>query len=89
MKTVIINILLVSSVLFLNGCGENINTRSSSYQDLPTYQEWQNVEAFSCILMFLEAVVNGSESNSCFTYPYGWEQGQMYGRYGYYEPWMR
>jgi hypothetical protein len=88
MKTILINLVLVGSLLMMSGCGEG-NTRSSSYQDLPTYQEWQNVEAFSCILMILEAMVNGSGNNSCFTYPYSWEQGQIYGRYGYYEPWMR
>ena len=91
MKTIIINIVLVGSILLMSGCGESNNTRSSNYQDLPTYQEWQNVEAFSCLLIILEAMVNGSNSgsNSYFTSPYGWQEGGMYGRYGYNEPWMR
>lgn len=89
MKSFLIYIVLLSLILMACGCGESSNSRSSSYQDLPTYGQWQNVEAFSCILMILEAVVNGSGDNNCFTYPYGWQEERMYGRYGYYEPWMR
>ena len=91
MKSHLTYMVLVGLVLLTCGCGESNNTRSSSYHDLPTYQEWQNIEAFSCLMAILESFVNGSGSgsNSYFTNPYGWQEGGMYGSYGYYEPWMR
>ncbi len=89
MKTIVINILLVSSLLMMSGCGESNNARSSSYQDLPTYQQWQNVEAFNCLLIILGTIMSSSDTNNCFGNPYRWEDRQMYGGYGYYEPWMR
>ena len=93
---IIVTILLLSSVFLASGCSESISAgndkmRSSHYQDAPTYQQWQNIEALNCFMVILETLVNGSNSgsNTWFSDPYGWQGNQRYGQYGYYEPWMR
>ena len=87
MKLFITTILLASSV-FMSGCGKGMRSESNisrgpNYRDAPTYQQWQNIEAFSCFMMILGEMVNGCGSSGGFQY------NDPYGRYGYYEPWMR
>jgi len=90
---IIAKILLISSVFMISGCDESISsgnhkTQSSYYQDIPTYQQWQNVEALNYFMAILEALVNSSGSCSSIwhTDSYGY---QRYRQYGYYDPWMR
>lgn len=96
MKIIITNILLVSSVFMISGCSESIDSESNktqriSYQDVPTYQQWQNIEALNCFMMILESIINGCGSGGDIRLsdPYGWQESQMYGRYACHEPWMR
>ena len=92
MKHMTLMIVLISTMGFINGCSkgvsqENTNVRKSTYRDAPTYQQWQNIEAFMIIF--------GTLTNGCgyggapLVDPYSWQERQVYGRYGYYEPWMR
>ena len=59
---------------------EDCEGQSSDYADAPTYQQWQNIEAFNCFLAVLESFANGgcSGNNIRMAYPYG-----------YHDPWMR
>lgn len=93
MKPILVNTFSIAVVLLIIGCGESIRsgndkTQSSHYQEVPTYQQWQNVEALNCFMAILEALVNGSGSgsNTWYADPYGY---QRYGQYGYYDPWRR
>ena len=93
---IIANILLVSSVLLISGCSDGISsgsnkTQSSNYQEVPTYEQWQNVEALSWFMAILESFINGCGSGGDirFADPYGWQDRQMYRGYSNYEPWMR
>ena len=59
---------------------EDYDGHSSDYADAPTYQQWQNIEAFNCFLAVLEAFANGGCSGNDIRMAYP---------YGYHDPWMR
>jgi len=96
LKMLIVNTLLLSSAFLITGCSESVsseskNKQSSSYQEVPTYEQWQNVEIVNYLMMILQSLGNGCGygGDIQMTDPYGWQEREGYGRYGYYEPWMR
>jgi len=93
---IITKILLVGLVVMIGGCSEEnrsgtTKTHSSHYQEAPTYEQWQNIEAFNCFMMVLGELINGYgfSGDSRFSDPYGNQKRPLYGGYDYYEPWMR